>query len=289
MSHYCLKLSILVNVNYFQYYDTQIYEKSKDLRKRFSFIFKAIYETMREELMIQKKDMNLTELKLYGKGTSDIDFIRRNFKKLSETAMNLATLSIANSTLYHQTVNEIEDEFTDDFFKHTSFLMYTFMNKVKGIVEKAVNTLESATDSLNACKEEEEICQEHLKEAYKVVFLPYEINKFPYETLGFGTYMAYFSKLLVKKGTKFLIKKDISKEEQWVRSFQAEVLGNLSSLNVGKMSILEMVQILHHNNFKDFITTNYDMLQSLKKEMDCEKCFCEVVKSYPRGEVFCKR
>ena len=121
------------------------------------------------------------------------------------------------------------------------------------------------------------------------MFLPYEINKFPYETLGFGTYMAYFSKFLVKKSTKFLAKKYISKEEQWVRSFQAEVLVNLSSLNVGKMSILEIVQILHHNNFQDFIINNYDMLQCLKKEMDCDTSFCEVVKSYRRGEVFCKR
>ena len=91
---YCLELSILVNGNYFQYYDAQIYEKSKALRKHFSFIFEAIRDAMREELMIQKKDMNLTELKLYGKGTSDINFIRHNFKKLSETAMNLATFPL---------------------------------------------------------------------------------------------------------------------------------------------------------------------------------------------------
>ena len=115
------------------------------------------------------------------------------------------------------------------------------------------------------------------------MFLPYEINKFPYETLGFGTYMFNFSKLLVKENSKFLVKKDLSEEEEWVRSFQAEVLGSLSSLDVGKMSI-----ILHRNNFKDY--NNYDnMLQTLKKEMDCEMCFCKVEKSYRRGEVFCKR
>ena len=109
--------------------------------------------------------------------------------------------------------------------------------------------------SLRACQDEEEICQESLREAFKFVFLPYEINKFPCETLGFGTYMAYFSKLLVKENSKFLVKKDLSEEEEWVRSFQAEVLGSLSSLDVGKMSI-----ILHRNNFK--MTTHFVFLSS---------------------------
>lgn len=271
----------------------QIYEKSNDLRKRFAFIFKAVTETMREELMIQKKDMNLTELKQYGKGTSgdsqsDISFIKNNFNDLSETAINLATLSIENSTLYYQIVEEIENMFTEDFFKHVSYMMTILQHKLKAIVEKAVKSLESATDSLKACQNEEEICQEPLKEALKFVFLPYEINKFPYETLGFGTYMAYFSKLLVKENSKFLVKKDLSEEEEWVRSFQAKVLGSLSSLDVGKMSLMEMVQILHRNNFKGY--NDYGkMLQSLRKEMDCEICFCKVEKSYQRGEVFCKR
>ena len=239
--------------------------------------------------MIQKKDMNLTELKQYGKGTSGGKFIKNNFNDLSETAIILATLSIiANSTLYYQTVEEIEDVSAEDFFKHVNYMMTTLKYKIKAIVDKAVKSLESATDSLRACQDEEEICQESLREAFKFVFLPYEINKFPCETLGFGTYMAYFSKLLVKENSKFLVKKDLSEEEEWVRSFQAEVLGSLSSLDVGKMSIMEMVQILHHNNFKDY--NNYDnMLQSLKKEMDCEMCFCKIEKSYRRGEVFCKR
>ena len=207
--------------------------------------------------MIQKKDMNLTELKQYGKGTSGGKFIKNNFNDLSETAIILATLSIiANSTLYYQTVEEIEDVSAEDFFKHVNYMMTTLKYKIKAIVDKAVKSLESATDSLRACQDEEEICQESLREAFKFVFLPYEINKFPYETLGFGTYMAYFSKLLVKENSKFLVKKDLSEEEEWVRSFQAEVLGSLSSLDVGKMSIMEMVQILHRNNFKDY--NNYN-------------------------------
>ena len=256
------ELYFLLQRLYFQnQHYAKVYEKSNELRKRFAFIFKEVTETMREELMIQKKDMNLTELKQYGKGTSgdsqsDISFIKNNFNDLSETAINLATLSIENSSLYYQTVEEIEDAFVEDFFKHLSYMMTILKYKIKAIVEKAVKSLESATDSLKACRNEEEICQEPLKEAFKFVFLPYEINKFPYETLGFGTYMAYFSKLLVKGNSKFLLKKDLSEEEEWVRSFQAEVLGSLSSLDVGKMSIMEMVQILHRNNFKDY--NNYN-------------------------------
>ena len=52
---------------------------------------------------------------------------------------------IANSTLYHQTVEEIEDAFAEDFFKHVSYMMTILKYKIKAIVDKAVKSLESAT------------------------------------------------------------------------------------------------------------------------------------------------
>ena len=145
------ELYFLLQRLYFQnQHYAKVYEKSNELRKRFAFIFKEVTETMREELMIQKKDMNLTELKQYGKGTSgdsqsDISFIKNNFNDLSETAINLATLSIENSSLYYQTVEEIEDAFVEDFFKHVSYMMTILKYKIKAIVDKAVKSLESAT------------------------------------------------------------------------------------------------------------------------------------------------
>ena len=85
------ELFILLQRLYFQnQHYAQAYEKSNDHRKRFAIIFKAVTETTREELMIQKKDINLTELKQYGKGTSGGKFIKNNFNDLSETASNLA-------------------------------------------------------------------------------------------------------------------------------------------------------------------------------------------------------
>ena len=108
--------------------------------------------------------------------------------------------------------------------------------------------------------------EENLKDAYEFVYQPFEINKFPFETLGFGIYMAYFSFLLTNNDNQaFLARKKLYEGEKVVRSYQSEVLGNLTAKNVGNMSLFEMVEILHHNNIG-----NNDFLLTLKNEMKCD-------------------
>ena len=240
-----------------------VYEQSEELRKRFNFLFEAVSNKLRSNLTEQRKSMNLTELKKYGEDYKEIR--KYNFNRLSKIAINMATISLVDSNTYDDVAKNIENEFSDAFFKYVSYRMSPFVESMENIAEDAVNSMESS-NQFQSCQNEEDICQDQLIKAYNFVFQPFEINKFPFETLGFGTYMAYFSYLLLSSpDTQQLFgRKNMRDEEEWIRSYQSEVLGNLTGKNVGKMSLLEMIQILNHNQYK-----NHDILQSLKKEMDC--------------------
>ena len=131
-----------------------------------------------------------------------------------------------------------------------------------------------------------------MKRAYNFVFQPFEINKFPYDTLGFGTYMTYFSKFLLKKPeTQYFLSrfpKTLSKGENLTRAYQSEVLGNLSNQNVGKLSLLEMVEILHHSD----PNSNEDVLLPIKQEMNCSDNDWKIAAKadmYKKGEFYCKK
>ena len=170
--------------------------------------------------------------------------------------------------MYEATTEKILDEFDKAFFKYPSYQMAYFVNTMETISKEALNSIESS-NGFQSCQNEESICQDHLRKSYDFVFQPFEINKFPYQTLGFGTYMAFFSYLLVKnhETQMFLGSSTFLQEEEWVRAYQSEVLGNLSSRDVGKMSIMELVQILHHNP-KD--SSSYSILRALEKEANCD-------------------
>ena len=177
-------------------------------------------------------------------------------------------LYIDLSKMYEATTEKILDEFDDAFFKYQSYEMKYFVNTMETITKEALISIESS-NQFQSCQNEESICQDHLRKSYDFVFQPFEINKFPYQRLGFGNYMAFFSYLLVKNHETqiFLGSSTFLQEEEWVRAYQSEVLGNLSSQDVGKMSIMELVQILHHNP-KD--SEAYSILRALQKEANCD-------------------
>ena len=261
--------------------DKNIFDKSEDLRERFKFIFEAVSEKMRSDLTEQWKDMNLTELKDYGK---EHQTIKQNFNQKELIATNLATLSLLDSKLYKDATEKIQEEFDNAFFQYVSYQMHPFVNAMESISEDAVNSVESL-NQFQSCQNEEDICLDHLKNAYSFVFQPFEINKFPYETLGFGTYMAYFSYLLLSspETQTFLGRANLRQEEKWVRAYESEVLGNLSNQNVGEMSIMELVQLLHHNHNED--ENKHDILRSLKKEYGCGSLINERGIFRPKGQI----
>ena len=132
--------------------------ESEDLRKRFNFIFEALSEIMRLNLNQQRKDMNLTEIKNFGKN-NEISNIKGNFQTLEEIAVNLATVSLTDSELYESTINKINREFDNAFFKYQMYEMNPFLNSMKNIAEDAKNSLESAYIQMQSCKNEEDLCK----------------------------------------------------------------------------------------------------------------------------------
>ena len=104
--------------------------------------------------------------------------------------------------------------------------------------------------------------------------------------------MTYFSKFLLKSPeTQYFLSrypKKLSKGEKLVRAYQSEVLGNLSNQSVGKMSLLEMVEILHHSD----LNANEDVLLPIKQEMNCSddwKNSANTEKMYKKVEIYCKK
>ena len=132
--------------------------ESEDLRKRFNFIFEALSEIMRSNLSQQRKDMNLTEIKNFGKN-NEISNIKGNFQTLEEIAVNLATVSLTDSKLYESTIIKINREFDNAFFKYQMYEMNPFLNSMKNIAEDAKNSLQSANNQLQSCKKEEDLCK----------------------------------------------------------------------------------------------------------------------------------
>ena len=91
--------------------------------------------------------------------------------------------------------------------------------------------------------------------------------------------MTYFSKFLLDSPeTQFFLSrhpKNLFKGEKLIRAYQSEVLGSLSNKNVGKISLLEMVEILHHSD----PNANEDVLLPIKQEMNCSDDWKDVAHS----------
>ena len=102
--------------------------------------------------------------------------------------------------------------------------------------------------------------------------------------------MTYFSKFLLNSPeTQYFLSrypKKLSKGENLTRAYQSEVLGNLSYQNDGKISLLEMVEILHHSDSN----ANEDVLLPIKQEMNCgDTEWTNAENMYKKGELYCKK
>ena len=116
---------------------------------------------------------------------------------------------------------------------------------IKDIINKHMDELNVTKEDL-PCQSESEECMTWLKWYRLVMQLPFEINKFPYENLGFGTYLTYFSRLLSKGEVGFFNKFNPTEEEAIARKAMSQTLRHLGLKNVN-MSTFELVKMLHLN------------------------------------------
>ena len=115
---------------------------------------------------------------------------------------------------------------------------------IKDIISKHMDELNVTKEDL-PCQSESEECLTWLKWYRLVMQLPFEINKFPYDNLGFGTYLAYFSRLLSRGEVDFFNKFNPTKEESVARRAMSKTLRKLG-LNYN-ISTFELVKMLHLN------------------------------------------
>ena len=96
--------------------------------------------------------------------------------------------------------NDILDQFDQDLFKYDQDQLFVFFLKksVKEIIANQSNNL-NFTLELAWCKSELQNCTMYLIFAYNMVYFPFEVIKYQVRTQGFGTFLAYFSKLLHSK------------------------------------------------------------------------------------------
>ena len=215
--------------------------------------------------------LTLKELKAYSK-ESGINILKKEstMKRLSDIATHLAVLSWTDQRLYENTIKEMNAALADEFFKSLSFMMTGFIKTMDSIVKSAIDPWPET--ELQACQNEESDCIPYLKQAYNDVYLPFEVNKFPYDTLGFGIYMAYFSKLLTGSDNKvFFDRASLNKGEVEVREIMHEVLSMLVPTNSSEISLFELVELLNENEGTKDKTIND--LKSLKMEMNCDSQF----------------
>ena len=112
-----------------------------------------------------------------------------------------------------------------------------------------------------------------------MMHVPFELNKWPYETLGFGTYLAYFSRLLSssKSNVDFFNSKKMKSGEKLVRRYMNFVLTNLAhGQNMTNMSTFELARLLHQNPDEE-LNTALQFANPVQYEFGCHG---EVVKAY---------
>jgi hypothetical protein len=239
-------------LNMLTFYDTQqqdVFERSKQLRHDFIFIFKAIFETMGTEIRMQLSSFTLAEVKKYGQS---LDSGARAYEKISTLAEYFAAVAMKNESIRSDIERSITEAFTDGFFKYPSYYMANhWTTEVETIMKNYTEKLEF-NQELTTCKNEEITCIAHLKSAYITLYIPYEINKFPYHSLGFGHYVSYFSRLITRSNQgHFLGTVKLSPNEHVIRDYLAQVLDNLAGKSMGGMSLFELVNTVEKTGLGD--------------------------------------
>ena len=260
--------------------DTQknekFFEDSYELRKEFDFIFKEVFQKVTEALENQWKDWSLDDYKIHSnqKELKKI-FHNKNVKKLN-LIPKLAAINLRNSTIFRNIQMEISEKFSETFFSTISYKMnYFFTNIIKNIIENYTKTQDYSNETV-ICGNEDGSCIESLKQSYTLLFLPIEINKFPYDNLGFGIYISYFSRLFDSgkgNGTAdfFSKPKKLTSGEQKIRNIMSKVLGQISNnvMMLGNISTYEFTKLLHNNADEVKVQQEFWKLGPMIEEFEC--------------------
>ena len=229
---------------------------SKPLRDKFKFVMIKILEkwlsTMRKQREAWNIDQFITYHPYYIQVKKKFYSIELN-NTISDLALKLAAIEEYNGTIASDIEKFVIEELSDAFFELSHWKMDLFLDKIKYHTETLSLTNETVT--VAACQNNTDLrCLINLKKYYSLIHLPFEVNKENYEFLGFGTYMAYFSKLLANPDylgrSRFFKTEEMTVEEVEIRQYMNLVLNNLvedQGQQMSNLSILELVKFLHEN------------------------------------------
>ena len=244
-------------------------KKFQKLRKDFEFLFIEVIKKMDANLTIISKDWDRNTMKTFpDKDKGDLSGVNRKYIK--ETALKLASISINDTMQGKKLSRKLQSAFALNFGMYVGYKMNDFLKKVwDPIILELWNNLGVQLD--DSCMKEEETCMPHLRKAYKDLYLPFFIMRIPIETLGFGQFLSYFSRLITKNTYGKFIESGskVSSEEKIIEKYLVDVFDNIvpeeaHSLNI---SVFEAVKVLH---FSARVTNNkFSYANFLMKKFGC--------------------
>ena len=234
---------------------------SKPLRDILKLVMFKIIEKMLNELRRQQITWDIENLKSYKYNGSDQMYKgfdgneNDEFKKIFDLATQLAHIAVWNKTVAMQIERDILDQLSEDFIENK--LKNETLLKIEDYLEKQTNDyLNQTTTCQNATEGD---CLTYLKKYHPLMQLPFEVQKlgnfgYWHWDLGFGTYLAYFSRLLANpawnnwRGNMFLMNEEMTKEEKEIRQYMNLVLNSLAQVQpMANISIWELVKYWHAN------------------------------------------
>ena len=270
-----------------------IFQESTELRARFDFVIEEVVIRMLQDTSKTISLQSLAETKSYGenKSLSKSSTLANNFRDIENLAPSIAAIYLKDKYQGRQLETQIFTEIKQVLFEKVSYQMFGYIkNTIKPLVEYISNSLDIQVE-LNQCTTEQDVCLMSLKKAYSLLYAPFEVNFFPYGTLGFGSFLAYFSRVLKSRDTQYFFgNKEMKENEILVRQYLAEVLSKLISKPTN-VSIYEMVDILHFNTGNQVNgDNNKRTLQALADEMNClPNELQNLYQEYEKGILSCEQ
>lgn len=247
----------------------KIFEDSKAIRDRFGILLTDIMIKVSNTFYEERFDWKREDFISYAQGGNAPSMIKYYEGRIYKLAEDLTKLCKAFYYGDMSPIKEIELAFQEEFFKLKSYRMRSFLfETMEGIMKNTMKEM-NISEEVNL----DEICNPpnecqggiecSLNWAYGFLSSPFEVNKFPFGNLGFGSFFRYFVTLFTRDAlfvtTKF---NDI---EESFRELLVEVMTKLSSRgSENKIALMapELVKLIHKDEdampgFVNFFQHNY--------------------------------
>ena len=221
----------------------EINDKSKQLKTDFSFVGKAMASDMWEKVKEELLKQNMSMIK---------DLIRNRIKNQRTLEMIESKAPILAATFEDKKLKWFENDVLVPFIQQTllstiSYKMYQHVEYLEEQVEYFAAYVNVSSDTIELCQQKQPNgCEISLKIAYSALVAPFYINRYPFRTLGFGDYLSYFSRLLVKKNQALFqrMPTNMNEEERILLQKLTHLIGNMSNNQTNGISSYEIASLL---------------------------------------------